>query len=483
MEQLRVAIVGAGAGGLGFAARLKQSGETSFAILDRDEGVGGTWRANTYPGAASDVPSHLYSFSFAGNPGWTRRYPPQGEMLGYLERLTDDFGLRSHLRLRTEVANARFDAGEQRWHLELADGEPIAADVLVAACGQLSVPRVPEFAGLDEFRGARWHSARWDHDFDPAGKRVGVIGSGASAIQILPELAGVADRLHVFQRTPPWIIPRKDRPYSAPERWAFARFPALRRLYRRWIYWRLESFFLAFGPSDSFARSMTKMSYKHLEQQIPNAALRERVTPTYRIGCKRILVSDDYYPALQEPGVEVVTESIERFVPEGIVTRDGRVHELDGVCFATGFDSQALVSPMRVEAPDGRTLDDIWAEGPEAHLGVTVAGMPNLFLMYGPNTNLGHNSILFMVECQIGYVLDCLAEMRRRGARSMQVRPDAMARYNERLQAELRESVWAGGCSNWYKTASGRVTNNWSGPATAYWWKTRRPDLSEYAFA
>ena len=485
MDHVKVAIVGAGAGGLGLAARLRQSGETSLALFDRAEGVGGTWRANTYPGAASDVPSHLYSFSFAANPDWSRRFPPQAEMLRYLERLTDDFGLRSHLRLGTDVAGARFDSGSRRWRLELDGGEHVEASVLVAACGQLSVPHVPEFEGLDEYRGAHWHSARWDHSFAPRipGARVGVIGSGASAIQIVPRLAGVARELHVFQRTAPWIIPRRDRAYTRAERWLFARFPAWRRAYRSYIYLRLESFFLGFGPSDHFARQLTKMATKHLEEHVADPVLRDELTPRYRIGCKRILVDDDYYDALQKPGVELFTESIERFVPEGVRTADGRVHELDAVVFATGFDSQALVAPMRVEGSDGRTLDDIWSDGPEAHLGMTVAGLPNFFLVYGPNTNLGHNSILFMFECQFDYVLECLAEMRRRGARSMEVRPEAMARYNRRLQSDLSESVWAGACTNWYKNASGRVTNNWSGFATAYWWATRRPDARDYAFA
>jgi cation diffusion facilitator CzcD-associated flavoprotein CzcO len=484
MEHLEVAIVGAGAGGLGLAARLRQQGETSFAIFDRADRIGGTWRDNTYPGAASDVPSHLYSFSFAPNPHWSRRFPPQAEMLRYLERLTDDFGLRPTLRLGTVFTNARYDAASGRWRLELDGGrEEVEASVLVAACGQLSVPTVPHFEGLDDFRGAHWHSARWNHEVPLGDARVGSIGSGASAIQIVPRLAESTGSLRVFQRTPPWIIPRKDRRYTLPERWAFAHLPAWRRLYRSYIYWRLESFYLGLGPSDAFQRMLENMAAKHLEKHVADPGLRARLTPDYRIGCKRILVDDDYYDALQKPGVELVTESIDRFVPEGIRTTDGRVHELDAVVFATGFDAQALVAPMRVEGPDGRTLDDIWAEGPEAHLGMTVAGLPNLFLVYGPNTNLGHNSILFMFECQFDYVLGCLEAMRARDARSIEVRPEAMTRFNAQLQAELGESVWAAGCSSWYMSKTGRVTNNWSGPATRYWWATRRPRPEQYVFA
>ena len=480
-ERVDVAIVGAGAAGLGFAARLRSRGERSFRILDREEGVGGTWRLNTYPGAASDVPSHLYSFSFAPNPGWTRRYPPQSEMLAYLERLTDEQGLREHLRLGTEVREARFDGG--RWRLELAGAEPLEADVLVAACGQLSVPQVPRFAGVEDYRGPSWHSARWDHSVALDGKRVAVVGSGASAIQIVPELATRARTLHVFQRTPPWMIPRKDRRYTRAERRLFAASPAWRRAYRGYIYWRLESLWSAFTPGTPMSRVLTWMARHQLETQVPDPALRARLLPTYPIGCKRVLVSDDYYPALVTPGVELVTDPIDRFVPEGIRTRDGRVRELDAVVFATGFASQSLVAPMRVVGAGGTTLDERWARGPEAHLGLTVSGFPNLFLLYGPNTNLGHNSIIFMLESQIDYVLKMLDAMRRRGARTADVRPEVMERFNADLQSDLRDSVWSMGCSNWYKDEAGRINNNWYGPAIRYWWATRRPDLREYALA
>ena len=483
MESVHVAIVGAGVSGLGLAARLRATGERSFAVLERDSGLGGTWRANTYPGAACDVQSHLYSFSFAPNAGWSRRYPRQTEILGYLERVADEKGLTPHLRFNAEVKNARFDPAARRWRLELGDGSQLDAAVLVTACGQLSEPHVPDFEGIDSFRGARWHSARWDHQVDPAGKRVAVIGSGASAIQIVPELAAVAGHLDVFQRTPPWIIRRGDRRFLALERRLFAAVPPLRNAYRSYIYWWLESHILGFRPDTAMARFFTWTARRHLEGQVADPALRAKLLPDYPLGCKRVLLSDDYYPALQRPGVELVTEAIERFVPEGIRTRDGRTHALDAVVFATGFDSQSMVAPMRVEGPDGRTLDDLWSDGPQAHLGVAVAGMPNLFMLYGPNTNLGHNSIIFMIERQIGYVLDLLAEMRRRGAALVDVRPDVMERSNERLQERLRDSVWNSGCTNWYRNENGRITNNWAGPTLTYWWAMRQPRMAEYTFA
>jgi len=477
-----VAIIGSGFSGLGMAIRLRQAGLDDFVILERGDDVGGTWWFNTYPGCQCDVPSHLYSFSFAPNPRWTRRYPSQDEILRYFERFTDEHGLRRHLRPATEVADAAWDEHAREWSLRLASGAEVRARFLAAACGQLSVPHIPAFAGLDDFGGDTWHSARWAHSVGLRGRRVGVVGSGASAIQIVPELAGVAAHLDVFQRTPPWVIPRRDRPYTRLERLLFSRVDPWRRLYRSFIYWRLESLFLGF-TTRPMAKVLTRMASRHLTEQVADPSLRRALTPDYPIGCKRVLISDDYYPALQRDDVALVTAGIERFEPGGVRTADGVLHELDAVVFATGFHSQSLVAPMRVTGPGGVALDDVWAEGPQAHLGVTVAGMPNLFLLYGPNTNLGHNSILFMMECQFRYIVECLTEVRRRGATTIAVREDEFRRFNERIQERLRDSVWVKGCTSWYKTDSGRVTNNWPGPAIEYWRATRRPDFTRFAMA
>ncbi|MFL5821720.1 MAG: flavin-containing monooxygenase [Solirubrobacteraceae bacterium] len=483
MDRADIAIVGAGIGGLGLGARLRGSGRRSFAILEADRGIGGTWRANTYPGLACDVPSHLYSYSFAPRSDWTRRYPPRDEIMSYLEDFVDERRVRGHLRLGTQVAAARFDPGEQRWQLELRDAEPLSARVLVAACGQLRIPHVPPFGGLEDFEGEWWHSARWKHSFDPRGKRMAVIGSGATAIQIVPELAKVCERVDVFQRTPPWIIPRHDRPYLSAERRLFAAVPGLRRAYRSLLFMRQETLLLGFRPGSLCSRALTRYARWRLESQVDDEQLRRALTPSYPIGCKRILVSDDYYPALARPNVELVTEAIDGFTPGGIRTRDGAEHGLDAVVFATGFDSQALVAPMRVQAPDGRTLEDAWEDGPYAHLGVTVPGFPNLFLLYGPNTNLGHNSIIFMMEAQIAHVLGCLEELDRRGARRIEVRPEAAERFDRRTQERLRSSVFTQGCSSWYKTPTGRVTNNWPGSATEYWRTVRRPETRDFALS
>jgi cation diffusion facilitator CzcD-associated flavoprotein CzcO len=482
MEQVDIAIVGAGFGGVGLGVRLQQAGFRDFAIFDRDEGAGGTWRANTYPGLACDIPSHLYSFSFAPNPGWSHRYSPRDEILAYLDGLVDEHGLRDRLRSRTEVEEARFDGNTRRWRIHTSRGE-VDARVLVTACGQLSNPYIPQFQGLDDFQGRHWHSARWDHDFDPRGKRIGVIGTGATSIQIVPALAGVAGRLDVFQRSAPYVVPRNDRPYTRAERRAMQHIDLVRRLYRAKHYWRQESFILSFNPRSPLNKPLTRWAMGHLDDQIEDPDLRARLTPDYPIGCKRVLISDDYYPAMQRPDVELVDDAIDRFVPEGIRMRDGSVRELDAVVFATGFAAQELVAPMRIENANGRTLDDLWEGGPRAHLGMTVAGLPNLFLVYGPNTNLGHNSVLFMMECQFNYIVECLDTLRRRGLETIEVRPEAMEEFDANVQQRLRDTVWAGGCTSWYKSDDGRIVNNWIGSATRYWLATRRPRLSEYAAA
>lgn len=342
---------------------------------------------------------------------------------------------------------------------------------------------MPAFKGLEDFEGRWWHSARWDHSFEPRGRRMAVIGSGATAIQIVPELAKECRELHVFQRTPPWIIPRHDRPYLRLERRLFAAAPALRRAYRSLLFARQESLFPCLQPDSLAARAFTRYARWRLESQVDDPRLREALTPSYPIGCKRVLVSDDYYPALTRPDIQLVTAGIDSFTPKGIRTRDGNEIELDAVVFATGFDSQALIAPMRVDGRDGRTLDEEWAEGPRAHLGLTVPGFPNLFLLYGPNTNLGHNSIIFMIEAQIAHVLGCLDELERRGAQRIEVRRDVLERFDREMQERLSESIFNQGCSNWYKTATGRVVNNWPGSAVEYWRTARRPQPADFTLA
>lgn len=476
----RVAIVGAGVSGLCMAIALKKAGIDSFTIFEKSDGVGGTWRDNTYPGAGCDVPSHLYSFSFAPKYDWSRIYSPQPEILAYFEDCARRFGLLPHCRFRTELESATFDEQAGLWHLRTTEGEQVAAEVLVSGVGQLNRPYYPNLPGLEGFRGKTFHSARWDHGYDLAGKRVAVIGNGASALQFIPHVAEAAAHLSVFQRSNNYIIPRGDRPYTDREKRWFRRSTAFRLLHRGLIYLLLEKNFFAFRPGTWMAKIMEHAARKHLEAQVPDPALRAKLTPDYPIGCKRILIGDDYYPALQRENVEVVTDAIDHVTGDAIVTSDGREHPVDAIIYGTGFVTTSFLAPMKVTGKGGLALADAWKEGAEAYLGVAVAGFPNFFLLYGPNTNLGHNSIIFMIECQVRYVMGCIEALRRRNLRWLDVKPSAMADFNRELRRELDKSVWATGCTSWYKTEGGKITNNWSDFTLRYWWRTRRPKLAAF---
>jgi cation diffusion facilitator CzcD-associated flavoprotein CzcO len=479
----RIAILGAGFSGLCMAMSLVRAGIRTFTIYEKGDGVGGTWRDNTYPGAGCDVPSHLYSYSFAPKADWTRKFSEQPEILAYLEECARAYDLHRHIRFGTALAAARFDEAEGAWRLRTDAGEELSAEVLVCGAGQLSRPRYPSISGLDQFAGAAFHSARWDHACDLRGKRVAVIGNGASAIQIIPRVAPEAGRLHAFQRSAAWVIPRKDRAYSRFTKWAFAHVPLARRLYRAWLYWALEKNFFAFRRGSWLGKLSTFFARRHLKAQIADPALREALLPDFPIGCKRVLISDDYYPALARENVEVVTAPIERVTADAIVTGDGQVRPVDAIVLATGFETTSLLAPLRVEGLGGVALEDAWAGGAEAHLGVTVAGFPNLLLLYGPNTNLGHNSIIFMIECQVRYAMRWLRALVERDLRYLDVEPARMARFNADLQRDLERSVWAADCGSWYKNEAGKIVNNWSTFTAAYWWRTRRFRLDDYVQA
>jgi cation diffusion facilitator CzcD-associated flavoprotein CzcO len=461
----RVAILGAGLSGLCMAIRLEQTGVASFTIFEKGEGVGGTWRDNGYPGAGCDVPSHLYSFSFLPSPDWSRHYAEQPEILRYLEHCVDRFGLRDRIRFGTEIIAARFDDDALAWRLEARDGRVFTADVLVAGLGQLNRPSTPRIAGLDAFAGRVFHSARWDHSRDLAGRHVAVVGTGASAVQFVPRIAPRVGRLSVFQRSPNWILPRNDAAYSERAKRAFRRVPALQRLHRAAIYLGSEARFLGLEGRGQHVVGpiMQRLALRHLEAQILDPVLRSKLVPSYPIGCKRVLVSDDYYPALARPNVELITASIESITHDAVVTTGGTRWPVDTIVLGTGFESRDFLAPLEIVGTGGQRIADAWRDGAEAYLGMTVAGFPNLFILYGPNTNLGHNSIVFMVECQVGYILRCIAQLRTRapGRVSMEVRRDVMDAYNRDVQTRMRSTVWEAGCDSWYKTASGKVTNNW----------------------
>jgi cation diffusion facilitator CzcD-associated flavoprotein CzcO len=476
---LRVGIVGAGFAGIGLAIRLKKAGYSSVTIFERADRLGGTWRDNAYPGAACDVPSHLYSFSFAPKSDWQARFSGQAEILAYIEDIAARFGVTPMIRFGKAVRRAAFDESTGTWTVEDSGGTSFVFDIFVTAVGQLSLPSVPKIEGADEFTGARFHSAAWDHSVALAGKRIAVIGSAASAVQIVPELTKVASHVSVFQRTPNWIIPRWSWRYCAAEKALYRWLPFYRLLTRGWIYSFQEALFGALRTGSTLNRLLKAVALWHLRRQVTDPRLQEQLTPRYELGCKRVLLSDDYLPCFNRPHVELVVEGIERFVPAGIRTVDGQERAFDVVVMATGFDVRSCLRPIEIRGRDGVDLQDRWSAAPEAYRGMTVAGFPNLFMLYGPNTNLGHNSILYMFECQFGYIVECLERIVTRNLRTLEVSPAAFAGYNRLVQRQLTRMVWGTGCGNWYG-ANGRISANWSGTTLRYWRETRRVDFHHF---
>ncbi|ASU83453.1 NAD(P)/FAD-dependent oxidoreductase [Nocardiopsis gilva YIM 90087] len=476
----RIAIIGAGFGGICMAIRLRRAGITSFTVFERGDGIGGVWRDNTYPGAACDVPSHLYSFSFAPNPAWTRSYADQREILDYLERCARDFDVVPHIRFGTEITAAAFDDAARTWRLTMASGASEEFDVVISACGQLQRPAYPDIPGRAAFAGESFHSARWNHDTDLDGKDVAVVGTGASAIQFVPRIAERAGRLRLFQRSPAYVLPKDDRPYSQAERARFARHPLLLRTSRAATYLRFESKVVAFQYLPSLMGPMRAAFLRQLRQRVTDPDLRARLVPDYTMGCKRILLSNDFYAALARPNVELVDQSVRGIEPDGVVTADGTHHRADVLIYGTGFTATDFLAPMRVTGRNGLDLTTAWRDGAEAHLGITVAGFPNFFLLYGPNTNLGHNSIIYMLESQIHHVMDAVRRLSAPGRRTLEVRPDAQARFVRRIRKRLKRGVWATGCDSWYVTASGAQTVNWPGFTWRYRQRTRRLDPRDY---
>ena len=475
-----IAIVGSGFSGLGMAIRLKQAGMNDFVVLERADEVGGTWQANTYPGCACDVPSHLYSFSFAPNPEWTQTYSPQPEIWSYLRRCADEFGIRPHLRLRCAVESATWLAAERRWELETSQGT-IRARVLVAGMGPLTEPKIPEIPGLEDFEGDVFHSARWNHDADLAGKRVASIGTGASAIQYVPEIQPVVEQLHVFQRTPPWVIPHSNRPISKRERRLYRAFPILQRLVRGNIYAGREILVLGFVKRPRLMKVVERLARKHIERQISDPELRLKVTPDYTIGCKRILPSNRWYRALGKPNVELVTEGVSEVRARSIVAADGSEREVDAIVFGTGFQVTDIPAARQVRGRGGLLLDDLWQGSPRAHLGSTIEGFPNLFFLLGPNTGLGHSSMVYMIESQIAHVMSALQVMRERGAETIEVRPEVQERFNAALERRLEGTVWNTGCASWYLDRTGRNATIWPDWTWRFRRRTARIDPAEYA--
>jgi len=475
----RVVIIGAGFGGIGMAIALRQAGIDDFVVLDQAQDLGGTWRDNSYPGLTCDVPSLLYSFSF--RPWrWSRRFPPREEILAYLHALVAENRLGPHLRFGCAVSAARFDADSSGWELTLGDGSTLQATSVVCAVGQLGRPALPDIPGRDDFAGPSWHSGRWNHDVDLAGQRVAVVGTGASAIQFVPEVAKVAGHVDVYQRTAPYVLPKADRPYRAAEQAVFDRLPLVRKADRLRIFLYGELLTSGFVLSPRLLAGPMAMWRHQLRTQIADPGLRAKCEPDYVMGCKRVVFSDAWYPALARPNVELVTDRIERITADGVVTADGTARAADVIVYATGFRSVEFLAPMAVTGTGGQRLEDAWRDGAMAYLGVTVTGFPNFFMLYGPNTNLGGNSIIYMLEGQIGYVLGALKALDAGQLAWLDVRPEVQEKFNSWVQSASRKTVWESGCHSWYTTESGRNTNNWPDHTFLYRYRVRHFDPAAY---
>jgi cation diffusion facilitator CzcD-associated flavoprotein CzcO len=476
-----IVIVGSGFAGICMAIRLKQAGFDDFVVLEKNDDLGGTWRDNTYPGCACDVPSHLYSFSFELNPGWSRMFAPQGEIWEYLRRCVSRYGISAHIRFGCRVERMEWDDAAGRWHIATAAGDAYTARAVVSGAGALHLPSVPEIPGAGQFTGRAFHSAQWDRACSLTGKRVAVIGTGASAIQFIPEIAKQAAQVHVFQRTPPWIHPRPDVEIPPAARAVFAAAPPVMRAFRDGIYWLLEIRAAGFAVHPRLMAPLRRMAEHHIARQVSDPALREKVTPDYTIGCKRILLSSNYYPALARPNVELVTEPIARITDRGLTCADGSTYGADVIIYGTGFKTVEALTELNVAGRDGVKLQDAWRGGAEAYHGITVAGFPNFFLLLGPNTGLGHNSVVFMIESQVQHVLSCLRLLARQGGNTIEVKASAQRRFNHQIQRRLSRAVWSeGGCTSWYLDAHGINRALWPGFSFEYWARTRQARRADY---
>ncbi len=480
-EHHEVVVIGAGFGGIGASIKLAEQG-IEHVLLEKADDVGGTWWANRYPGCRCDVPSHLYSFSFAPNPDWSDSYSLQPEIWRYLRRVAEEHGVIDRVRFGCKVESASWDEGEKRWVLETSEGT-ITGDVVIAAHGFLSEPAIPHFEGIESFAGQVMHSAEWDPSYDVTGKRVAVIGTGASAVQIVPRVHQDAAHLHVFQRTPAWILPHRGRSIPEWEKALYRRVPATQRLVRAWHYWSAE--FLLVPPlikNPVRTKMIRKMAVDHLEEQVADPELRAKLTPTFVPGCKRLTPSNDYLPAIASERTTLVTSGIERFEPTGIRTVDGVLHEVDVVILATGFRVTNNSFADLLRGRDGRTLRQVWDDtGMGAYNGTTFTGFPNLFMLAGPNTGIGHTSLVYMIEAQIGYVADAMRVMRERDIRTVEVRRDAEIAYNEDVQRKLQPTVWnTGGCVSWYLDSNGRNPTIWPDYTFKFARRLKEFDLDAY---
>ena len=474
-----VAIVGSGFSGLAMAVELKRSGRDDFVVLERANDVAGTWRDNTYPGCACDVPSHLYSFGFAPNPEWSSTFSPQPEIYAYIRRVAEEQGLMPHIRFGIEVEQADWDDAAQQWRLKTSGGE-MTANAIASAAGPLSEPSIPDIPGLRDFKGTIFHSATWDHQHDLSGERVAVVGTGASAIQFVPQIQPDVAKLHLFQRTPPWIMPRPDRPLTKFEKRLYKRFPPAQIAMRNAIYWGRESFAIPM-LHHRLSKVIKRAGLRHIHHQVKDPALRAKLTPDYEPGCKRILVSNDYFPSLTKENVEVVTDGIAAIREHSVVDVNGVEREVDTIILGTGFHVTDLPIAERVRGRDGKTLAEHWNGTLEALRGTTVAGFPNLFFVLGPNTGLGHTSVVLMAEAQAGYIRQALEHMERAGVGAIEPRRDAQDAWNAEVQRKSAGTVWLnGGCQSWYIDRNGKNSTLWPDHTFRFFRAMRQFRPSEY---
>ena len=480
--RLSVGIIGAGPGGIALGILLARAGFRDFTIFDREDGVGGTWRINTYPGLACDVKSHLYSYSFDLNPHWSRLWSPQPEILNYFERCVETQGLQPQLRLGTEVRSARWDDAAQRWRLTTSTGEHHEFNVVVSAVGLFTQPVLPELVEQEPFTGTVMHSSRWDHSVEIAGARVAVLGTGSTASQLVPELAKVAGQVYSVQRSPTWILPKPDRPYSRRERWLFAHVPFAKKFYRTRLWLRSEANISVIEHGSEKTQEFTAIAMRMLQDSVSDEQLRRKLTPDHPMGCKRLVFSSEYLAALTQPHVEVLSSPARYLRARSLVMQDGTERDVDVVVCATGYAAADYLGEIEVTGEGGVALRDVWRNGAHAYLGMAVPGFPNFFMLYGPNTNVGSNSVIFVLEAQARYVVRALRYLRRRGKSYVAVRPSATADFVAKIDQWMRGTVWTTQCSNYFRAANGRVVTQWPRSARAFWGMTRRFKPADFSF-
>jgi cyclohexanone monooxygenase len=482
-KSLSVGIIGAGPGGLALGILLRKAGFRDFTIFDREDGVGGTWRINTYPGLACDVKSHLYSYSFDLNANWSRLWSAQPEILEYFQRCADRYRLGPNLKLNTEVVAARWDADANTWHLTTSTGQRYSFDIVVSAVGLFTQPVLPDLTEEEPFTGTLMHTARWDHSVDLLGARVAVLGTGSTASQLIPEVAKLARRVYSVQRSPTWILPKPDRAYTEREKWIFSHVPLVKKLYRTRLWLRSESNIGVIENGSDTTQEFTGIALRQLEAAVPDDSLRRRLTPDHPLGCKRLVFATDYLQTLTQPHVEVVSSPARRLRSRSLVTEDGTEFDVDVVLCATGYAAADYLGQIEVVGEGGTSLRETWSEGAYAYLGMAVPGFPNFFMLYGPNTNVGSNSVIFMLEAQARYIVRALRHMRRRRKSYVAVRWDSMASFTARIDEWMEGTVWVTRCHNYFRAANGRVVTQWPRSAGAFWRMTRRFKASDYTFA